>query len=45
MMMLPDDRSVDDYSLGDLVEVTFTGEPATICTIWAEQFVDISHVS
>ena len=42
---LPDDRSVDDYSLGDLVEVTFTGEPATICTIWAEQFVDISHVS
>lgn len=42
---LPNDRSADDYSLGDLVEVTFTGEPATICTIWAEQFVDISLVS
>ncbi len=38
---LPDGQSTEDYSLGDRVEVKYTGEPATICTIWAEQFVDI----
>ena len=39
---LPDGQSADRYSLGDHVEVTYVGEPATILTIWAEQFVDIS---
>lgn len=39
---LPDGQSADGYSLGDHVEVTYIGEPATILTIWAEQFVDIS---
>lgn len=39
---LPDGQSVDGYSLGDRVEVKYTGEPATILTIWAEQFVDIT---
>lgn len=39
---LPDGQSADGYSLGDRVEVTYTGEPATILTIWAEQFVDIT---
>lgn len=38
---LPDGQSAEDYSLGDRVEVTYTREPATILTIWAEQFVDI----
>lgn len=38
---LPDGQSIDDYSLGDCVEVTYMGEPATILTIWAEQFEDI----
>jgi len=38
---LPDEMSVENYSLGDFLEVTYTGEPATICTIWAEQLVDI----
>ena len=33
--------SAGDYSLGDRVEVMYTGEPATILTIWAEQLVDI----
>ena len=39
---LPDGQSADGYSLGDRVEVTYIGEPATILTIWAEQFVDIT---
>ena len=39
---LPDGQPADRYSLGDHVEVTYIGEPATILTIWAEQFVDIS---
>ena len=38
---LPDGQSAEDYSPGDRVEVTYTGEPATILTIWAEQLVDI----
>lgn len=38
---LPSGYSAEGYSMGDRVEVTFRGEPATICTIWAEQFVDI----
>lgn len=38
---LPDGQSTEGYSLGDRVEVTYTGEPVTICTIWAEQIVDI----
>lgn len=38
---LPDGQSAENYSLGDRVEVTYTGEPATILTIWAEQLVDI----
>lgn len=38
---LPDGQSAENYSLGNHVEVTFTGEPATILTIWPEQFVDI----
>ena len=38
---LPDGQSAGDYSLGDRVEVMYTGEPATILTIWAEQLVDI----
>ena len=38
---LPDGQSAENYSLGDRVEVTYTGEPATILTIWADQFVDI----
>ena len=38
---LPDGQSAGDYSLGDRVEVMYTGEPATILTIWADQFVDI----
>lgn len=42
---LPDGQSTEDYSLGDRVEVTYMGEPATICTIWAEQFVDIKLLS
>ena len=39
---LPDGKSADGYSLGDRVEITYTGEPATILTIWAEQLVDIT---
>lgn len=39
---LPDGQSADGYTLGDRVEITYTGEPATILTIWAEQFVDIT---
>ena len=39
---LPDGQSTDGYTLGDRVEITYTGEPATILTIWAEQFVDIA---
>ena len=38
---LPDGESAESYSLGGRVAVTYTGEPATICTIWAEQLVDI----
>ena len=38
---LPSGYSTEGYSLGDRVEVTYRGEPATIRTIWAEQFVDI----
>lgn len=38
---LTDGQSAEDYSPGDRVEVTYTGEPATILTIWAEQLVDI----
>ena len=38
---LPDGQSAENYSLGDRIEVTYTGEPATILTIWSEQFVDI----
>ena len=37
---LPDGQSADGYSLGDRVEITYTGEPATVLTIWAEQLVD-----
>ena len=39
---LPDGQSVDGYSLGDRVEITYMGEPATVLTIWAEQLVDIT---
>ena len=39
---LPDGQPADGYSLGDRLEVTYTGEPATILTIWAEQFVSIT---
>lgn len=42
---LPDGLSVDGYSLGNRVEVIYKGEPATILTIWAEQFVDITLLS
>ncbi len=42
---LPDGQSAEDYSLGDRVEITYTGEPATVLTIWAEQFVDIALLS
>ena len=42
---LPDGRSAEEYLPGDRVEVTYTGEPATILTIWAEQFVDIKLLS
>lgn len=38
---LPESLSAGDYALGDRIEVTYTGEPATICTIWAEQLVGI----
>lgn len=38
---LPEGLRVEDFTLGDVVEVTYTGEPATICTVWQEQFVDI----
>lgn len=38
---LPDGQSTEGYSLGDRVEVTYTGEPATILTIWAEQLVNM----
>lgn len=38
---LPEGLRVEDFTLGDVVEVTYTGEPATICTVWEEQFVDI----
>lgn len=41
---LPSGYSAEGYSMGDCVEVTYRGEPATICTIWAEQFVDIKSV-
>lgn len=42
---LPDGRSAEEYSIGDRVEVTYTGEPATILTIWAEQLVEITVLS
>ena len=42
---LPDGHSTEGYSLGDHVEITYMGEPATILTIWAEQFVDIKLLS
>ena len=38
---LPSVHSAEGYSMGECVVVTYTGEPAAICTIWAEQFVDI----
>lgn len=38
---LPEGLRVEDFALGDVVEVTYAGEPATICTVWEEQFVDI----
>lgn len=38
---LPDGQSAGDYSPGGRVEVTYRGKPATICTIRAEQLVDI----
>ena len=41
---LPSGYSTDGYSLGDRVEVTYRGEPATIRTIWAEQFVDVKSL-
>lgn len=33
-----------DLSLGDRVEVTFTGEPATIGTVWTQQLVCLKRV-
>lgn len=41
---LPENLRVEDFALGDRVEVTYTGEPATICTVWAEQFLDIQRL-
>lgn len=41
---LPENLRVEDFALGDRVEVTYTGEPATICTVWAEQFLDIQRM-
>lgn len=38
---LPEESFADNYSLGDLVEVTFFGEPVTVCTIWKQQIVHI----
>lgn len=42
---LPEGYSAGDWALGDLAEVTYRGEPATICTIWAEQIVEIRPLS
>lgn len=42
---LPQGLQVEDFTLGDVVEVTYTGEPATICTVWEEQFMDITLLS
>ena len=42
---LPEGMSAEEYALGDWVEVTYRGEPATICTIWAEQLVAIVGIS
>ena len=39
---LPDGQSAGEYSLGDRIEVAYTGEPATILTIWAQQLVEIT---
>lgn len=41
---LPEGLRVEDFTLGDVVEVTYTGEPATICTVWEAQFVDIQRL-
>ena len=42
---LPDGYSAGEYSLGDRVKVTFSGEPATILTIWGEQLEGIELLS
>lgn len=41
---LPDEWSAAEYSPGDTITVTYTGEPATICTIWAGQLMDITRL-
>ena len=42
---LPEGMNAEEYALRDRVEVTYRGEPATICTIWAEQLVGITKLS
>lgn len=44
-IILPENLQASDYSLGDTIKVTFEGEPATICTIWAEQLLSLEPVS
>lgn len=39
---LPADTQMDTLQLGDRVTVTWTGECATLQTVWAEQLVDLS---
>lgn len=41
---LPDGESAENFSLGNVVRVTFTGEPATISTIWEQQIVNIEMI-
>ena len=38
---LPEELPAEGFSLGNVVRVTYTGEPATIDTIWAQQLLEI----
>lgn len=41
---LPAEWSAAEYSLGETLTVTYTGEPATICTIWPGQLIAVTRL-
>lgn len=38
------DGEAEEYSYGDVVEVKYTGEPITICTIWKQQLDSVTVI-